>query len=67
MPVNCTVSDACTVGYCSSDDGLCYTTPYDCNDYNPCTTDTCSVVNGSPVCSHSLISCNGNIFKYYRN
>jgi len=33
----------------------CQTSPPDCNDNNPCTTDSCVVVNGQATCSHGNV------------
>lgn len=49
---NCTDGNFCTVEDQCSADGTCVGIPRDCNDNNPCTTDTCS--NG--VCVHTALS-----------
>ncbi len=49
--VSCIVGgNACNLGQCDTD-GYCVVNGL-CNDGNACTNDTCSVVMGTPTCSH---------------
>lgn len=45
--------DLCTVDLCEA--GACVHTPRDCDDFNPCTIDSCNPVSGA--CEHEPIEC----------
>jgi hypothetical protein len=70
--IGCTSSDTCNNGVCSGADNcpsgqvcsasrlICVacTSPADCDDGNPCTTDTCNASNGQCGHSNNTASCN---------
>jgi len=45
----------CMNAVCNPSTGVCAYTPRDCNDNNPCTTDTCSATTGQ--CVHTTMNC----------
>ena len=55
--VNCSSANKCIPQACNPGTGSCYDVPVNCDDSNPCTTDTCTVVNGTATCVNTPVTC----------
>lgn len=54
--IQCPVENACVLeSFCEVNVNDCVSVPYSCDDDNPCTVDSCHVVNGDPSCMHVLM------------